>query len=100
MIKIIKQALKAIANFFFPILYFIGWPFTFIATGWLKHIRRKHKGLPIFMFWGILPVADHYYQPLINPKKHLKASGYVNAIALLTGGTTKQSFCALCIVHC
>ena len=72
--KIIVNTLKAIANFFFPILYFIGWPFTFIATGWLKHVRRKHRGLPIFMFWGILPIADHYYQPLINPKKHLKKS--------------------------
>ena len=74
MIKIIKQTLKAIANFFFLVLYFITWPFTFIATGWLKRIRRKHKGLGIFMFWGVLPVADHYYQPLINPRKHLKKS--------------------------
>ena len=74
MIRTIKQALKAIANFFFPILYFIGWPFTFIATGWLKYVRRKHKGLSVFMFWGVLPVADHYYQPLINPGKHLKKS--------------------------
>ena len=69
-----KRILKVIANLFFPILYFIGWPFTFIATGWLKYVRRKLKGNSIFMFWGVLPVVDHYYQPLINPAKHLKKS--------------------------
>jgi predicted O-methyltransferase YrrM len=26
------------------------------------------------MFLGVLPIVDHYYQPLINPKKHLKKS--------------------------
>jgi hypothetical protein len=69
-----KRILKAIANLFFPMLYFIGWPFTFIATGWLKYVRRKEKGNSIFMFWGVLPIVDHYYQPLINPGKHLKKS--------------------------
>lgn len=28
----------------------------------------------IFMFTGILPIPDQYYQPLINPRKHLKNS--------------------------
>ncbi len=28
----------------------------------------------IFSELGILPILDHYYQPLINPKKHLKKS--------------------------
>ncbi len=28
----------------------------------------------IFMLTGILPVPDQYYQPLINPRKHLKGS--------------------------
>jgi len=28
----------------------------------------------IFSKIGILPILDHYYQPLINPKKHLKKS--------------------------
>ncbi|MEO8860492.1 MAG: class I SAM-dependent methyltransferase, partial [Ginsengibacter sp.] len=28
----------------------------------------------IFMRFGLLPVRDHYYQPLINPRKHLKKS--------------------------
>jgi predicted O-methyltransferase YrrM len=31
-------------------------------------------GNSIFMFWGVLPILDHHYQPLINPKKHLKKS--------------------------
>ena len=28
----------------------------------------------IFMKVGVLPVIDHYYQPLVNPKKHLNKS--------------------------
>lgn len=28
----------------------------------------------IFMKRGVLPVRDHYYQPLINPRKHLQKS--------------------------
>ena len=72
--KSMKTILKAIANLLFPILYFIGWPFTFVAVGWLKYVRRKNKGNSIFMFWGMLPIVDHYYQPLINPHKHLRKS--------------------------
>ena len=53
-------------------------PLTFIASFWLKLVRRPLKYMPvadaIFMKTGILPVADHYYEPLINPKKHLSRS--------------------------
>jgi hypothetical protein len=28
----------------------------------------------IFSWLGVLPILDQYYQPLINPKKHLKKS--------------------------
>jgi predicted O-methyltransferase YrrM len=53
-------------------------PFSFIAALWLKPISVMIKYLPlhnkIFMTLGLLPVRDHYYQPLINPKKHLTKS--------------------------
>jgi predicted O-methyltransferase YrrM len=32
------------------------------------------------MNFGLLPILDHYYQPLINPKKHLKKSLRENRI--------------------
>jgi hypothetical protein len=64
--KILKLILK-------PIL-FIGFPFTFLAAVWLKLIRKVGISFldeKIFMQVGMLPVIDHYYEPLINPKKHL-----------------------------
>ena len=52
--------------------------FTFIAVLWLKPLSRIIRFLPInskiFMKLGLLPVRDHYYQPLINPGRHLKKS--------------------------
>ena len=54
-------------------------PFTFISTIWFKKIRKKgiHKmtqSNKIFNSLGLLPVDDHYYEPLINPTKHLLKS--------------------------
>lgn len=54
-------------------------PLTVISSYWFKLITKvKPRFLPltdkIFMKSGILPVQDHYYQPLINPKKHLTRS--------------------------
>jgi len=50
-------------------------PFTFIGSLWLRLVRKAIVYMPvsdaIFMRTGILPVPDHYYEPLINPKKHL-----------------------------
>jgi hypothetical protein len=51
-------------------------PFTFLAALWYKYIRSGHgANMPIsekiFMKTGLLPVNDHYYQPLINPLKYL-----------------------------
>jgi hypothetical protein len=43
----------------------------------LKIVKKTGAGKigdRIFMALGILPVLDHYYQPLINPKKHLTKS--------------------------
>ncbi len=55
----------------------IGSPITLFSAIWLKFIKEKgtgRRGDAIFMRLGILPVLDHYYQPLINPQKYLKRS--------------------------
>lgn len=57
----------------------IGSPITFLSTIWLKVITRfgvldMKLSEKIFMLLRILPIRDHYYQPLINPKKHLTKS--------------------------
>ena len=55
----------------------IGAPFTVLAALWMKLIKKAGLGKlsdKAFMAVGILPVEDQYYQPLINPKKHLKKS--------------------------
>jgi hypothetical protein len=52
----------------------IGAPLTFLSALWLKVVRKIGIGRisdKIFMQLGILPVPDHYYEPMINPKKHL-----------------------------
>lgn len=51
-------------------------PVTLFSAVWFKFIRSTSpKKMPlsesIFMKVGILPIKDHYYQPLINPGKHL-----------------------------
>ncbi len=64
--------------FFSTFIDIIASPFSFIAALWLKAISIMLKYLPIhnkiFMHLGVLPVRDHYYQPLINPKKHITKS--------------------------
>lgn len=62
---------------FFRLLLFIGSPLTFLSALWLKCVRRVGIGPleeEIFMKIGVLPVIDHYYEPLINPKKALTKS--------------------------
>lgn len=51
-------------------------PLTRYSARWLKYAMNNQlaKSDDIFMEEGILPVLDHYYQPLIDPKKHLKKS--------------------------
>jgi len=75
MLKIISRKVLILAAKLFLLL---GIPFTFLSSLWLKFVlKSKQKGKienGIFSNLGILPVLDHYYQPLINPKKHLKKS--------------------------
>jgi hypothetical protein len=52
-------------------------PITFLSSIWLKFIKKRGTGRlneRIFMKLGLLPILDHYYQPMINPKKHLTKS--------------------------
>jgi hypothetical protein len=63
----------------FRLLDIVLFPFTIIIAAWLKLVTRVGVcRMPVtekcFMKFGVLPVADHYYQPLINPRKHLKKS--------------------------
>ena len=70
--------MKKILIYLINILRFIGLPLTLLASAWLKFIIRTNWNNKIedaiFMKIGILPILDHYCQPLINPKKHLKKS--------------------------
>jgi predicted O-methyltransferase YrrM len=55
----------------------LGSPITVLSTIWLKLVRRVGIGPieeSVFMRFGILPIHDNYYQPLINPKKYLTKS--------------------------
>ncbi len=55
-------------------------PLTLLACWWFKYARTggTAKKMPVseflFMKTGVLPVVDHYYQPLVNPKRHLTRS--------------------------
>lgn len=56
------------------IILLIGIPFTYFSSFWLKYVRLLGYDKitnKIFMNLGILPILDHYYQPMINPQKHL-----------------------------
>lgn len=69
-----KKTLIKTALLVSRIFLFVGLPFTFMATLWLKLVKKARPGViedSIFMGFGILPVQDHYYEPMINPKKHL-----------------------------
>lgn len=51
-------------------------PVTLFSAVWFKYIRTTtRQTMPvsekIFMSVGLLPVNDHYYQPLVNPSKTL-----------------------------
>jgi len=64
-------------NIVFKFVRFIGFPLTFISALWLRFVRSAGIGIieeKILMTIGVLPVIDHYYQPLVNPKKHLLKS--------------------------
>lgn len=64
--KIFKRALDV-----------IGIPITLLTSLWNVILTRSNeRSMPIsysiLRYFGILPVRDHYYQPMINPQKHLR----------------------------
>lgn len=59
------------------LILFLGIPLTWLSSLWLLLVKKVGEGKHedhIFMKLGVLPVMDHYYQPLINPKKYLRKS--------------------------
>jgi hypothetical protein len=61
------------------VLDFLLFPFTLVAAVWMKAIRicgvhRMPVSRKILMSVGVFPVRDHYYEPLINPGRHLTES--------------------------
>jgi predicted O-methyltransferase YrrM len=64
-------------KYFLNVIIYFGLPFTFLSSLWFKFLRKvegKEINDRVFMKVGIFPVLDHYYEPLINPKKHLYKS--------------------------
>ena len=54
-------------------------PLTLLSSVWYKFVRSgPGNQMPvtekILMSVGVLPIRDHYYQPLINPRKYLQKS--------------------------
>lgn len=61
----------------FKIIIFLFAPFTLLSSAWLKFVKKAETSNindRIFMKLGIYPVLDHFYQPMINPKKYLTKS--------------------------
>jgi hypothetical protein len=59
------------------LISFLCSPITLFSSLWLKLVVRAGVSEitdVIFMRLGILPIIDHYYQPLINPRKYLYKS--------------------------
>ncbi|MBX0333436.1 class I SAM-dependent methyltransferase [Pontibacter sp. HSC-14F20] len=74
----LKLIFKALEILFVPITILLA-PITIISAAWMKFLTTFgiHKAAlaeKIFTVFGVLPIRDHYYQPLVNPKKHLKKS--------------------------
>lgn len=59
------------------ILLSLEYPLTFLSAKWLRYAKSNSNteiSDKIYMKLGVFPILDHYYQPLINPKKHLNKS--------------------------
>ena len=54
---------------------FLTSPLTLASAIWMKFVRSKGSS-PfsdfLFMKVGVFPILDHYYEPMINPGKHLE----------------------------
>ncbi|MEK6780172.1 MAG: class I SAM-dependent methyltransferase [Bacteroidota bacterium] len=69
--KILIGLFKISDVLFFPITILAAiWSRLISSAGWHNSVLSER----IFMTFGVLPIRDQYYQPLINPKRHLKFS--------------------------
>ena len=71
--------MKFLLTVFFRLAEIFFAPITLLGALWFKIIVRAQFPRAmisdrILMMIGILPVDDHYYQPMINPQKHLRYS--------------------------
>ena len=67
--------MKEIIKKIIPLFDIIFSPLTFLSTVWLLIIRklglsRMAVSNILFNNIGLLPIRNHFYQPLINPNKH------------------------------
>ena len=70
--------MKFIKDKIIPIIDVLLSPFTYVSAIWFGAIRkigikRMRLSKKIFRTVGVLPIRDHYYEPLFNPK-HLRYS--------------------------
>jgi predicted O-methyltransferase YrrM len=62
-------------NFIRQVLFLIASPLTLISALWLKVLRKKGSSPlsdSLLLRVGVFPILDHYYEPMINPAKHLE----------------------------
>jgi len=69
--------MKGLKTSLFIIIEIVFSPLTVVSALWSKLLATVgfHRAVLaelIFTRLGVLPINDHYYQPLINPKKHLR----------------------------
>jgi len=62
-------------NFIRHFLFLLASPLTLVSALWLKLLRQKGSSPlsnSLLMRVGVFPILDHYYEPMINPAKHLE----------------------------
>jgi len=77
-LKSLYKVLKRIKLFFNRFIDIILSPFTLLFAYVFRYYRKHSlKNFPlskkIFLQIGVMPILDHYYEPLFNPK-HLRYS--------------------------
>lgn len=70
-----KYIIKRFSN---PFILFFS-PITLLSTLWLYLIKKVGTGsvsYKIFGKIGLFPILDNYYEPLVNPQKHIKIKNW------------------------
>ena len=66
--------MKSLRRLIFRIFLIFEHPLTLVSIKWIKNVRTRPMSKAVFMKQGILPISDHYYQPMINPMRDLRHS--------------------------